>query len=160
MIIWTAKLRRGRLIAGALALCLVGGVIGALRAYPDSQAVSATILAPDPSDVEDEEDRRAYLGAYGWQLSPSDPMVEELLIPETFDETYTQYLDLQSQQGFDLAKYAGKRIKRYTYEITNYPTGEIGVQAGLLIYKDTVIGGEILSTDLGGFLHGLTLPDG
>ena len=84
--------------------------------------------------------------------------MEELIIPEEFDDTYTQYLALQSGQGFDLTQYSGKRVKRYTYEITNYPTGESGVQAGLLIYKNTVIGGDVLSSQLGGFIHGLEMP--
>ena len=57
-----------------------------------------------------------------------------------------------------MKKYAGKRLKRYTYEITNYPTGESGVQVNLLIYKNTVVGGEVLSAQLDGFLHGLTPP--
>ena len=74
------------------------------------------------------------------------------------DDSYDEYLALQSQQGFDLTQYAGKRVKRYTYEIANYPTGETGVQANLLIYKNTVIGGEVLSPQMDGFLHGLTMP--
>ena len=84
--------------------------------------------------------------------------VEELIIPEQFDETYSQYLELQASQGFDLTDYCGKRVKRYTYEITNYPTGESGIQAGLLVYKSTVIGGDVLSAQLGGFIHGLEMP--
>ena len=74
------------------------------------------------------------------------------------DESYQEYLALQSDQGFDLQKYAGKRVKRYTYEIFNYPSGEAGVQANLLICKNTVVGGEVLSPRLDGFLHGLTMP--
>ena len=74
------------------------------------------------------------------------------------DASYDDYLALQSGQGFDLSKYAGKRVKRYTYEITNYPTGETGILANLLIYKNTVIGGEVLSPQLDGFLHGLAMP--
>ena len=49
-------------------------------------------------------------------------------------------------------------MERYTYEITNYPTGETGILANLLIYKNTVIGGEVLSPQLDGFLHGLAMP--
>jgi len=74
------------------------------------------------------------------------------------DDSYQDYLALQSQQGFDLEKYAGKRVKRYTYEVLNYPTGETGVQANLLIRKNTVVGGEVLSPQLDGFLHGLAQP--
>ena len=79
-------------------------------------------------------------------------------IPKEMDESYDEYLALQKEQGFNLEKYAGKRAKRYTYEIINYPTGEAGVQANLLIYKNTVIAGEVLSPQLDGFLHGLTKP--
>ena len=66
---------------------------------------------------------------------------------------------IQRQQGFDLERYAGKPAKRYTYEILNYPSGETGVQANLLLYKTTVIGGEVLSPRLDGFLHGLAMPE-
>ena len=102
--------------------------------------------------------KRQYLESFGWTVEPEPLAVEELLIPEEFDETYTQYLELQSSQGFDLTQYCGKRVKRYTYVITNYPTGETGVQAGLLIYKNTVIGGDVLSPQLGGFIHSLEMP--
>ena len=101
----------------------------------------------------------AYLESYGWQVSADPIAVEELLIPDEFDETYDQYLALQSEQGFDLTKYQGKRVKRYTYEITNYPTGETGVQVGILVYKNTVVGGEVLSSQLDGFIHGLSMPE-
>jgi len=81
-----------------------------------------------------------------------------MLVPEEMDESYDDYLALQREQGFDLSKYAGKRVKRYTYEVLNYPTGETGVQVNLVIYNNVVIGGEVLSPHLDGFLHGLSLP--
>lgn len=99
-----------------------------------------------------------YLEAYGWEVNSEPLATQELLIPEEMDESYDEYLALQSEQGFDLKQYAGKRVKRYTYEITNYPTGEQGVQANVLIYQNTVIGGEVLSPQMDGFLHGLTMP--
>ena len=115
-------------------------------------------LRSAPKGVRTNEDRIAYLESYGWSVS-SDPIaVEELIIPEQFDETYSQYLELQASQGFDLTDYCGKRVKRYTYGITNYPTGESGIQAGLLVYKSTVIGGDVLSAQLRGFIHGLEMP--
>ena len=123
-----------------------------------AQRGAAASAAVSPKGVRTNEDRIAYLESYGWSVS-SDPIaVEELIIPEQFDETYSQYLELQASQGFDLTDYCGKRVKRYTYEITNYPTGESGIQAGLLVYKSTVIGGDVLSAQLGGFIHGLEMP--
>lgn len=157
MFIITAKLRKEWLIGGAVALlaivCAAVLTLGAFHAQ-GAQVSSAV----SPKGVKTNEDRIAYLENYGWTVEPEAIAVEELLIPEEFDETYDQYLALQSGQGFDLTKYAGKRVKRYTYVITNYPTGEQGVQAGLLLYKDTVVGGEVLSPQLGGFIHSLEMP--
>ena len=160
MFIWTAKLRRERLAAGAaallLALCGVAVLVGGLS----PGEVDAVSPAPaSPKGIKTNEDRVAYLESYGWQVSPEAVSVEELLIPEEFDETYDQYLALQAQQGFDLTQYKGKRVKRYTYQVTNYPSGESGVEAGLLIYKNTVVAGEVLSTKLGGFIQGLAMPE-
>ena len=159
-LIGTATLRRGRLPAGAAALLLAlcGAVVLAGGLSPGE--VDAVSPAPaSPKGIKTNEDRVAYLESYGWTVSPEAVSVEELLIPEEFDETYDQYLALQAQQGFDLTQYRGKRVKRYTYEVTNYPSGESGVEAGLLIYKNTVVAGEVLSTKLGGFIQGLTMPE-
>lgn len=159
MFILTAKLRRGKLLAGAVAVVAVIGVVAVVSGALSARGVDAVSTAPtSPKGVKTAEDRITYLESYGWQVSEEPISVEELLIPEEFDGTYTQYLKLQSDQGFDLTKYQGKRVKRYTYEITNYPTGEVGVQAGILVYKNTVVGGEVLSSALNGFIHGLSMP--
>ena len=157
MFIFTAKVNRRRILAvaaAAVVLCGAAAVAAGLL-LGQGGAVSASANA---KGVRTNEDRVAYLEGYGWTVNAEPVSVEELIIPQTFDDTYTQYLELQSSQGFDLSAYCGKRVKRYTYEITNYPTGETGVLAGLLIYQNTVIGGDVLSNDLGGFIHGLERP--
>ena len=111
------------------------------------------------SGLKNNEDRAAYLESLGWAILPTPLAVETLLIPEEFDSSYDEYLALQANQGFDLNLYRGKKITRYTYEVTNYPTGESGVQVSLLLYKNTVIGGEIFSSASNSFLHGLTAPE-
>lgn len=156
MFIITARVRKGPILAVAAAAAVVCGILlSAAGLGGRDTAVSGVV---SPTGIKTNEDRVAYLESYGWQVSQEPTAVEELLIPETFDESYTQYLDLQTAQGFDLTDYQGKRVKRYTYTINNYPTGETGIQAGLLIYKNTVIGGDVLSPQLGGFIHGLTMP--
>lgn len=158
MFIFTARVTRKRLIAGAAALIIICGAAIAVSSLDSDQSVGAAATASAPKKVSSNEDRIAYLEHFGWQVAPEPLAVEELLIPEEFDETYTEYLKLQESQGFDLTKYCGKRVKRCTYEITNYPTGETGVQGALLIYKKQVIGGEVLSPRLDGFIHGLEMP--
>jgi len=46
-------------------------------------------------------------------------------------------------------------VKRYTYQLTNYPTQAEPVQIALLIYKNKVVGGQIQSSS-GSFLRGLS----
>lgn len=160
MFIWTAKLHRKRLLAGVLAAVVLCGAVAVVGGLVSARGVDAVSTTPaTPKGIKTNEDRVAYLESYGWQVSADPIAVEELLIPDEFDESYDQYLALQSDQGFDLAKQHGKRVKRYTYEITNYPTGEAGVQAGILVYKNTVVGGEVLSSQLDGFIHGLAMPE-
>lgn len=161
MLIVTAKLPRRTLALGgllaALAVC-VGTLLPSFSAALPAVGEESSLSIPSPKKIRSNEDRIAYLNAYGWEVSDEPIATEELLIPEEMDESYQEYLTLQSQQGFDLTKYAGKRVKRYTYEITNYPSGEAGVQANLLLYRNTVVGGEVLSPQLNGFLHGLAMP--
>ena len=157
MFIFTAKIHRGRIAAClAAAVVICGAAAAAVNLLGARGAAVST--AASPKGVRSNGDRIAYLESFGWTVAEEPLSVEELIIPEEFDDTYTQYLELQSSQGFDLTQYRGKRVKRYTYEITNYPTGETGVQANLLICKNTVIAGEVLSPRLDGFLHGLAMP--
>ena len=157
MFIFTAKIHRGRVVAVLAAAVVICGALVAATGLMGNRG-AAVSAAASPKGVKSNEDRVAYLESYGWTVKEDALSVEELVIPEEFDETYSQYLELQTSQGFDLSQYCGKRVKRYTYEITNYPTGETGIQAGLLIYKNTVIGGDVLSPQLGGFIHGLEMP--
>lgn len=158
MLIVTAKLPRRKLAFGVALTALACCCGLALNFGSGSSWEAAASTVPNPKGIKTNEDRVEYLQSYGWEVAEEPLATQELLIPEEMDDSYDEYLALQREQGFDLTKYAGKRVKRYTYEVTNYPTGETGVQADLLIYKNTVIGGEVLSPQLDGFLHGLGMP--
>lgn len=158
MLIVTAKVPRRRLAVSAAATTLLCCAALVLSLIPPPHQQAASFSPPNPRGVRTEQDRLDYLEHFGWQVSPDPTSVEELMMPEEFDQRYQEYLLLQSGQGFDLTQYTGKRVKRYTYQILNYPTGETGVSLHLLVYKHTVIGGEVLSPTLDGFLHGLSMP--
>ena len=151
----TARIPKKRLLAGAVtALCCCLAVLAALVLTLGQRAVTASA---EVKGMGSNEARVDYLSSLGWQVSEQPISTQELLIPETFDDSYAAYLALQSQQGFDLTRYCGKRVKRYVYEISNYPTGEAGVQAALLIYRDRIVGGQVQSAS-GDFVHGLNMP--
>ena len=158
MFIVTARIPKKKIVAaGAGLLCCCVALVAGLFCTGRVTAASADAV---PRRVKSNEERVAYLENLGWAVKEEAIAIEELLIPETFDASYDEYLSLQAAQGFDLTAYCGKRVKRYSYEVTNHPSGETGVQAALLIYKNTIIGGEVLSPKPDGFLHGLDMPSG
>ena len=158
MLIFTAKLPRRKTVLSGILLAVLSFTLVLLGLnWGQIRAVSADVR-PNPKGIKSNEDRITYLSQWGWQVTDEPLSVQELLIPKEMDSSYLEYLTMQQAQGFDLSKYAGKRVKRYTYQVTNYPTGEDGVQANLLIFRHTVVGGEILSPQLDGFLHGLDGP--
>lgn len=158
MFIITARMPRRKLALGTALSALLCCVLLTLFLSPPQASPASGDLLPNPKGRGNNQARIEYLQEYGWEVKPEPVSTEELRIPEELDENYTDYLSLQEGQGFDLKRYAGKRVKRYTYEITNYPTGEQGILANLLIYRKAVIGGEVLSPQLDGFLHGFQMP--
>lgn len=108
--------------------------------------------------IRTNEDRIEFLTQYGWTVAETPTEEVTLTLPTEFDKIMKTYNELQKQQGLDLSKYKGKQVTRYTYEITNYPTQSGKVLANVIVYKNRVIGGDICSTDVNGFIHGFAAP--
>ncbi len=109
---------------------------------------------------EDSDTARAdFLADYGWEVSAIPVEVTDVVIPSQFNKVYEQYNDLQRSQGFDLNEVRGKTVKRYTYAILNYPEQVEGVRANLLVYKHKVVGGDVCTVALDGFMHGFDRED-
>jgi len=99
-------------------------------------------------------DMASYLGKLGWVVTPEPTETKEVTIPATFDAVFSDYNTLQKQQGFDLSKYSGQQVTVCTFRVTNYPV-QGDVLATLYLYKGRVIAGDIHSTAIDGFMHGL-----
>lgn len=108
-----------------------------------------------PAGATDAE-RRAFLTSFGWELGEGTDR-GTVRIPAEFDAVYENYNGLQLEQGFDLKKYAGKEAGRFQYEITNYPGDNKKIYANLLIYNGKIIGGDVYSAALDGFIHGFSI---
>lgn len=107
--------------------------------------------------------RIEFLKSFGWEIS-SNVSEESVTIPLEFGKIYEDYNNLQRSQGYDLRDFKGKTVTKYTYEVINYPySGDndlpINVVANILVYENKIIGGDICSMELAGFLHGFKLPD-
>lgn len=104
--------------------------------------------------IKTPEDRIEFLSQFGWEVNETPITENEIKIPDEFDKILKTYNEVQKQQGLDLSKYKGKTVTRYTYEITNYPNYSGKVYANVILYKNRVIGGDICSADINGFIHG------
>ena len=106
--------------------------------------------------IRTEEDRRAFLAQFGWEVSGDPVEVREVTIPSEFDKVFAAYNELQKEQGFDLSRYRKRSVMRYTYEVTNFEDYEGTVYVNVIVYRNRVIGGDLCSADTSGFVCGLT----
>lgn len=177
MFVYTVKASALKLVG---CLCLVAVLTLSLYflipqdstgAVPEASNASGTVGEPEVSEVSTNEktvkyskirtneDRIAFLSAFGWQVE-SEPIEEVVLkIPKDFDKILSAYNNIQLHQGLDLSKYSGKEVTRVTYRVTNYPDYDGEVVADLIIHHDRVIGGDICSADVDGFIKDFSFPD-
>jgi hypothetical protein len=104
-------------------------------------------------------ERLGFIASYGWEVDEEPAEVREIAVPAEFDDVYQRYNELQLSQGFDLSDYAGRSVKRWTYIIKNYPgnNDEIGsIRINLLVCDGIIIGGDVCSVKLDGFMHGFS----
>ena len=159
MMIWTMKLTKRKLavalVAAGLLLCGIIVLVGS-RGGGEVDAVGG--MSVQTKGISDNDTRLAFLSSFGWDVKSEALESREVLIPKEWDAVFVRYNELQLAQGFDLTKYKGKYAMRYTYEIANYPGGLEGVRVNMLIYKNRVIGGDVESPALDGFMHGFAMP--
>lgn len=120
--------------------------------------LAAIVLACSVHPAEDIgtlDGRVAYLTRLGWEVDPLTEEKEVIVLPREFEGVMLTYNKMQLAQGFDLSRYAGMECIRYSYRVTNYPSGDPNVLAQIFVCGTRVIGGDIHSTALDGFMHGI-----
>ena len=104
--------------------------------------------------IKSNEDRINFAKQFGWDVDPQALNEQEVQIPKEFDKIFSAYNEIQRRQGLDLSSFKKKSVMRYTYAIKNYPNYEGEVYINILVYRNTVIGGDVCSADVNGFVHG------
>ena len=104
--------------------------------------------------VKSSADAVNFLSQFGWTVDGDNAKSAKVTIPESFDKVFASYNEIQKEQGLDLSKYKKKELTRYTFEVTNYADFEGTVYANVLVYRNRVVGGDICSADVSGFVHG------
>lgn len=104
--------------------------------------------------IGSNDERIAFIAQFGWEVESVAKEEAEVTIPSEFDKVFSGYNTIQKSQGLNLEKYKNKTVTRYTYVVKNYPDYEGTVYFNMLVYKDRVIGGDVCSAALDGFIHG------
>lgn len=141
-----------------IAVCIGGTVIFAIK----RSGRNADSTLPIKVRGATAQERIDFLGSCGIEVEQEPLEVSEIIIPSEFDEVYKTYNEIQVSQGFNLEPYSGKRVKRWTYKVTNYPGyGETSdaIRVNVLVYDSLIIGGDVCSVELNGFIHGFINND-
>ena len=148
MNIYTFKLTKKHIVAAVLVAAALIALL--ILAVPGGEAeeTGASVKIQTPQDCVQ------YLTQMGYQLDAASCRSKKVQIPKTFDAVYETYNDLQKECGFDLSRYAGKKVDLSTWTVTNWPDGE-AVLVDVLVYKDKVIGGAVYTASVDGFMYGL-----
>lgn len=146
----------------ALAIAAAAALIIALPSGSGGSVAAGSLFEGEEKvnydKIKTNDDRLDFLAQFGWEAKEGCIEETDVKIPTDFDRVMNSYNDVQTAQGLDLSKYKGKEVTRYTYEITNYPDYDGTVYANIIVYKNRVIGGDICSSDVKGFIQGFEMP--
>lgn len=161
MFIWSIRASTIKLVAVVGAAAVALGVI--VVAAPNYEVKTTAAIAASKSEyrydkIKTNDDRVSFLKQFGWETDGN--VVEEVTmkIPREFDKIMTSYNEIQKRSGLDLSKYRGREVTRYTYVINNYPSYDGRVNANIIVYNGRVIGGDISSSDVSGFISTFEYP--
>ncbi|MBQ3087234.1 MAG: DUF4830 domain-containing protein [Clostridia bacterium] len=132
-------------------------LIFAVATIVNGASKNISVSAQDFLSGSTASDRIAFLQSFGWDVKEDPVSVADVVIPSVFGDVYENYNSIQIAQGFDLKEYAGRTVKKWVYAVENYPgyaQSEIYIRATVLVCNGRIIGGDICSVELDGFMHG------
>ena len=139
--------------AGRLVIGLCGVVL--YNCFSTSDGLENKNLSVNNS-ATDISDILQFISNFGYTVKNEPDEIKEVVITSEFYDVYENYNAIQKKQGYDLREYAGRRVKRWTFTITDYPgyEKEEYIKINVLICDGKVIGGDVCSLKLDGFMHG------
>jgi len=144
------KLTKGKVLVAVCMILVPLLIFSATYLKKNSQSAISV-------EAKTKAQRIAFLKQFDWQVEGGSETVKDTVIPSEFDNVYKAYNNIQLAQGFDLQKHKGERVKLYNLKVNNYPQNSEYVFATLLVKNGEIIGGDIHSTELNGFMHGFKI---
>ena len=119
------------------------------RFEKNDDGISGKVSVTDSFSVAD------YVASFGVLTDKESLVIDEVIIPNEFNEVYESYNAIQKQQGFDLEMYKGCTLSRYTLKVTNHSDKTKEVFVEVLTYNQNVVAADIYCTDSDGFITAL-----
>lgn len=151
MFIFSTRLNKKKVVAVILAIAVILCLIIVLAGRGEDRAASGSSTA-----ITSQKDVEVYLKSLGWEIADEPTDIQEIVIPKEFSDVYNKYNDLQKKQGYDLTDHAGTDAVRYTYEILNYSDDNGKVVADIIVSGKKIIGADIQSVQMDGFMQELS----
>lgn len=116
--------------------------------------ITGQIFSADSGRIDGSTDtaRVSYLKSLKIETDPDAVVCKEIVIPDTFNDVYKKYNDLQLQAGFDLSEYKGRQATVYTYSL-GFSSERV---VNLIVCDGFIIGGDVSSVKLDGEMRALT----
>lgn len=156
MVMYATKLTRRKLVIGLLAMCAVVVGAGCWIVGKTTETISVSSETSIACKLKTNEDRVEFLRGYGWEVDPNPVVEQQVRIPDKFDAAYESYNAIQKTQGLDLTRYQGRKCQLYVYQVMNDLSGEQGVTANLVLYRDRLIAADVCSQQADGFVRAIT----
>ena len=121
-------------VCGCIAVIAVAIVLSAV--LPSHTVQTASVR------VSDSMGRVDYLRSLGYEVTDQSEEVREIRMPDEPDAVLEEYNALQETVGRSLEPYYGKRVRLYSYSVTN-SENVTPVRANLYVYHDRLIAADV-----------------
>ena len=118
-------------------------------------AAALFALRAPASSLRSTEGRCAYLASLGLRADPASEELRPVALPARFDALLEDYNALQLSQGFDLRAAAGRTCLCCSYDLVGFPDWDGRVIASLYLFRGRVIGGDVHTAAVDGFMRPL-----
>ncbi len=104
------------------------------------------------ANAKTNSDRIIFIKQQGYILINEKPTEKNIIIPETFNDVYSNYNALQKKSGYNLSLYKGCEAMLYTYKIKSPIEYDGECMINIITYNDRVIGGDVSADAFDGFI--------
>ncbi|MBQ5783210.1 MAG: DUF4830 domain-containing protein [Oscillospiraceae bacterium] len=130
--------------AVAVFICVVTATavgLGVKNYFTKDSAAAASVK----TKLSTTQEMVDYIASKGFSADIQTAQVTEVEIPRKFDDNFVGFNEkIKQNDGLSLERYKGDKVSKWTFDIIDYPNGDVDAAAVLLIRRERLIGAYIL----------------